>query len=133
MADTPEATIRAAAEAYVAGDAEGLFQQLDDAVHVLGSEQFENWLGVEETRQGMAVELQRLKPDGPGSVGGGLVDLALHPNAPDIHQTEDVAWFSATSDLTLDGRYYRETSWTAVLRHDGKDWKIVHSHFSIHR
>jgi hypothetical protein len=133
MAETPAATIRAAAEAYVAGDGDRLFQQLDDAVHVLGSEQFENWLGMDETRQGMAAELRRLKPEGPGSVGGGLVDLALQPNAPDIHQTDDVAWWSATSDLTLDGRYYRETSWTTVLRRDHKDWKIVHSHFSIHR
>lgn len=133
MAETPEATIRAAAEAYVAGDEDRLFQELDDAVHVLGSEQFENWLGMRETRQGMAAELRRLKPEGTGSVGGGLVDLALQPNAPDINQTDDVAWWSATSDLTLDGRYYRETSWTTVLRRDGKDWKIVHSHFSIHR
>lgn len=133
MDETPDATIRAAAEAYVAGDEEGLFQHLHDGVRVLGSEQMENWQGMEEARYQMTGELMRLRPDGPGSVSGGLVELALNPEVRDIQQTDDVAWWSATADLMLDGRYYREASWTTVLMRDDSGWKIVHSHFSIHR
>ena len=133
MAETPEATIRAAAEAYVAGDEEGLFQHLHDGVRVLGSEQLENWHGMEEARYQMTGELMRLRPEGPGSVSGGLVDLALNPEAGEIQQTDDVAWWSVTGDLMLDRRYYQEASWTTVLMRDGDGWKIVHSHFSIHR
>lgn len=133
MAETPEATIRAAAHAYVGGDEEGLFYQLDDGVHVLGSEQLENWKGQEEARHGMIAELRRLKSDGPGSVGGELVERALNPEAREVQQTEDVAWWSITADITLDGRYYKEASWSTVLRRHDKDWKIIHSHFSIHR
>lgn len=133
MTETPDATIRAAADAYVVGDEEGLFQYLHDGVRVLGSEQMENWLGTEEARYGMTGELTRLRPDGPGSVSGGLVELALNAEVRDIQQTDDVAWWSATGDLMLDRRYYREASWTTVLMRDDKGWKIVHSHFSIHR
>ncbi len=133
MAETPDATIKAAAQAYVAGDEEGLFRQLDDGVHVLGSEQLENWKGQEEARHGMTTELRRVKSDGPGSVGGELVERALNPEAREVQQSEDVAWWSTTADITLDGSYYKEASWTTVLRRHDKDWKIVHSHFSIHR
>jgi hypothetical protein len=133
MAETPDATISAAAEAYLAGDEDGLFQQLHDAAHVLGSEQLENWRGTDQARHGMSNELRRLQPDGPGSVSGELVERALHPEVEESQQTEDMAWWSVSADVTLDGRYYREASWTTVLVRDAMDWKIVHSHFSIHR
>lgn len=133
MAETPDATIRAAARAYVEGDEDGLFQQLHDAAHVLGSEQLENWRGTEQARYGLSTELRRLQPGGPGSVSGELVERALNPELDEVQQTEDMAWWSVTADVTLDGRYYREASWTTVLMSDAKDWKIVHSHFSIHR
>jgi hypothetical protein len=133
MAETPDATIRAAAEAYVAGDEDGLFEQMHDGVHVLGSEQLENWSGNEQARHGMRGELQRLLPDGPGSVSGELVERALNPEVEDFQQSDEMAWWSVTADVTLDGRYYREASWTTVLARHAKDWQIVHSHFSIHR
>lgn len=133
MHETPDATIRAAAEAYMAGDEEELFRQLADDVRVLGSEQLENWMGTREARHGMTAELARMRPDGPGSVGGSLVERALNPEVREVQQSHDMAWWSVTADITLDGRYYQEASWTTVLRRHDKDWKIVHSHFSIHR
>lgn len=55
---------------------------------------------------------------------------------------DTAAWWSATGDLEVDHAYHREASWTVVLRRESfseedfeqsGDWKIVHSHFSIHR
>jgi hypothetical protein len=141
MADTPEDTIRAAAEAYIRGDEDGLYRQLDDAVRMLGSEQRDNWGGRDRSLRRLKPELERRRALAGGvsgelidSISGSLIDCV---NAPEsVEQTLDLAWWSATGDLNVDGAYHRETSWTVVLRRDesgGGDWKIVHSHFSIHR
>ena len=142
MAETPEDTIRAAAEAYIRGDEDGLHQQLDDTVRMLGSEQRDNWEGRDRALRRLDPELGRRRALAGGvsgklidSVSGSLIDCV---NAPEpVEQTGDLAWWSATGDLNVDGTYHRETSWTVVLRRDGEygggDWKIVHSHFSIHR
>ena len=139
MAETPEETIRIAAQAYVAGDEEGFMAQLDEQVRMLGSEQRDNWNGRETALRRMASELERRRTIAR-SVSGSLLEQL---EAPEIHQTGDMAWWSGTGDLDVDGSYHRETSWTVVLRYQnyseddyeqkGGDWKIVHSHFSIHR
>jgi hypothetical protein len=139
MADTPEETISAAAQAYIAGDEEGLMAQLDEHVRVLGSEQRDNWNGRETALGRLGSELERRRTIAR-SVGGSLLEQL---EAPEIQQNGDMAWWSGTGDLDVDGAYHRETSWTVVLRHEsysedaheqkGGDWKIVHSHFSIHR
>jgi ketosteroid isomerase-like protein len=130
MAETPEETIKTAAEAYIAGDDEGLYRQLDDTVHILGSEQRENWDGQDQALRHLSKELEHRRAV-PESVSGSLVDYALAPDL--VHQRGDMAWWSGTGDLNLDGAYHRETSWTVVLSESEGDWKIVHSHFSIHR
>lgn len=139
MADTPEETISAAAQAYIAGDEEALMAQLDEGVRMLGSEQRDSWTGRETALRRLGSELERRRTIRK-SVGGSLLEQL---EAPEIHQNGDMAWWSGTGDLTVDGSYHRETSWTVVLRHQnyseddheqkGGDWKIVHSHFSIHR
>ncbi len=139
MADTPEETISAAAQAYIAGDEEALMAQLDEGVRMLGSEQRDNWTGRETTLRRLGSELERRRTIRE-SVGGSLLEQL---ETPEIHQNGNMAWWSGTGDLTVDGSYHRETSWTVVLRHQnyseddyeqkGGDWKIVHSHFSIHR
>lgn len=142
MAETPEETIRAAAEAYIRGDETALHQQLDDTVRMLGSEQRDNWEGRDRALRRLDPELGRRRALAGGvsgklidSISGSLIDCvnSLEP----VEQTGDLAWWSATGDLNVDGAYHRETSWTVVLRRDGEsyggDWKIVHSHFSIHR
>ncbi len=139
MANTPEETIRVAAQAYIAGDEEALMAQLDEGVQMLGSEQRDNWQGREKALRQLGSELERRRTI-KRSVDGSLLEQL---DAPEIHQTGDMAWWSASGDLNVDGSYHRETSWTVVLRHQnyseddheqqGGDWKIVHSHFSIHR
>ena len=139
MADTPEETIRAAAQAYIVGDDEGLMSQLHEAARVLGSEQRDNWNSRELAGHGLARELERRRTFAK-SVGGSLLDQIESCGVQMIGDT--AAWWSATGDLEVDHTYHRETSWTVVLRYDdyseddheqGGDWKIVHSHFSIHR
>jgi hypothetical protein len=139
MADTPEETITAAAQAYIAGDEEALMAQLDEQVRVLGSEQRDTWNGRDMALGRLGSELERRRTIAK-SVGGSLLEQL---EAPEIHQNGDMAWWSGTGDLDVDGAYHRETSWTVVLRYEsysedaheqkGGDWKIVHSHFSIHR
>lgn len=139
MAETPEETIRAAAQAYISGDEEALIGQLDDGVRVLGSEQRDKWNGREKAVQRLAPELERRRTLAK-SVGGSLLE---HLESPEVHQNGDMAWWSATGDLDVDGSYHRETSWTVILQYEsysedaheqtGGDWRIVHSHFSIHR
>lgn len=139
MAGTPEETIRAAAQAYVAGDEDALDAQLDDAVLVLGSEQRDRWDGRERAVGRLQPELERRRTLAK-SVGGSLLEQL---ETVEANRIGDVAWWSATGDLSVDGSYHRETSWTVVLRYEnfsedaheqkGGDWKIVHSHFSIHR
>jgi ketosteroid isomerase-like protein len=139
MADTPEETINAAAQAYIAGDDEALMAQLGENVRVLGSEQRDNWDGREKALRRLGSELDRRRTIAR-SVGGSLLEQL---ESPEIHQHGETAWWSATGDLNIDGSYHRETSWTVVLRYEkcsedaheqkGGDWRIVHSHFSIHR
>jgi hypothetical protein len=132
---TPEETIREAAEAYVSGDDEGLYRLLDDNVHMLGSEQHDNWDSRERSLARLGPELERRRTVAR-SVSGSLVDRATTPD--EVHQSGDLAWWSGTGDLSVDGSYHRETSWTVVLsrkpdEESGGEWRIVHSHFSIHR
>ncbi len=139
MAETPEETISAAAQAYIAGDDEALMAQLDEGVRVLGSEQRDNWNGREKALRRLGSELER-RQTMARSVGGSLLEQL---ESAEIHQHGEMAWWSGTGDLNIDGAYHRETSWTVVLRYEnysedaheqkGGDWKIVHSHFSIHR
>ncbi|HJQ76322.1 MAG TPA: nuclear transport factor 2 family protein [Acidimicrobiia bacterium] len=140
MAATPEETIRAAAQAYVAGDDEGLMSQLAERARVLGSEQRDNWHGREAAARRLAPELERRRTIDK-SVGGSLIEQIGTCEVERIG--DEAAWWTASGDLEVDGAYHRETSWTVVLSfegysedsHDqaGGDWKIVHSHFSIHR
>ena len=134
MAVTPEETIKAAAVAYIAGDEDGLHQLLDDSVRVLGSEQRDNWDGRDRALRRMGSELVRRRTIAK-SVSGSLVEAV--DALESVDQQEGLAWWSGTGDLDVDGVYHRETSWTVVLRRCGEeddtDWKIVHSHFSIHR
>jgi len=139
MAETPEETIRAAAQAYVAGDEEAFNAQLDDSVVVLGSEQRDHWIGRERALGRLERELERRRSVAK-SIGGSLLEQL---EVVEANRIGDAAWWSATGDLSVDGSYHRETSWTVVLRYEnfseddheqkGGDWKIVHSHFSIHR
>jgi hypothetical protein len=134
MADTPAETIRAAAMAYISGDEDGLNELMDDGVRVLGSEQRDNWDGREKALRRLSPELGRRKTIA-NSVSGSLIDAVTSLESCD--QQEGLAWWSGTGDLDVDGAYFRETSWTVVLRRcdeeSDSDWKIVHSHFSIHR
>lgn len=131
-ASTAEETVKEAAEAYISGDEEKLYRLLADGVHVLGSEQQDNWRGRDEALSRLGSELERRRA-APGVVSGSLVDRAVTPD--EVQESEDLAWWSGTGDLNVDGRYHREATWTVVLSREGSDgdWKIAHSHFSIHR
>ena len=140
MAETPEETIRTAAQAYIAGDDEALMSQLQENARVLGSEQRDNWHGREEAARRLAPELERRRTIAQ-SVRGSLIEQIDGCEVDRIG--DEAAWWTATGDLEVDGSYHRETTWTVVLAYQsysedeheqkGGDWKIVHSHFSIHR
>lgn len=134
MAVTPEETIKAAALAYIAGDEDGLHQLLDDGVRVLGSEQRDNWDGRDHVLHRMGRELERRRTLA-NSVSGSLIEAV--DALESVDQQAGLAWWSGTGDLEVDGAYHREASWTVVLRRwgeeDDSEWRIVHSHFSIHR
>jgi SnoaL-like domain len=133
MTGTPEEVIRAAVEAYVAGDNNGIEQQLGLHVRIIGSEQRDNFDGRDHALHRLGAELERRRR--LNSVGGTLVDAAMA--AEGVYQSGDMAWWSGSGNLNVDGTYHNETSWTVVLNREGEgmkgEWKIVHSHFSIHR
>ncbi|HWL48308.1 MAG TPA: nuclear transport factor 2 family protein [Acidimicrobiia bacterium] len=128
-----EETIRAAAEAYIAGDADSFSEQLHEDARVLGSEQLDYWSSREGAMEGLGNELVR-RQAAVGTVTGSLIDQALACEG--VNEMGDVALWSTTGDLEIDGYYHRTASWTVVLHRTVEsevEWKIVHSHFSIHR
>jgi hypothetical protein len=133
MAGTPEDTIRAAAQAYMEGDNNALEAAMSDQVRVIGSEQRDRFDGRDYALQRLGQELERRRSF--NSVGGTLVDAALA--ADDVHESGDLAWWSGSGNLNVDGTYHNETTWTVILSRDegdkAADWQIIHSHFSIHR
>jgi ketosteroid isomerase-like protein len=134
MTGSPEDTIRAAAEAYLSGDGESFAAYLHDEARVLGSEQRDVWGTREEAMNALGRELERRQSFKNG-VSGSLIEHIRE--CVGIREMGDTALFSTTGDLDIDGYYHRKASWTVVLRRSeektGGDWKIVHSHFSIHR
>lgn len=132
MADTPEATIRMAADAYMAGNADGLAEQLHENVRIHGSEWEDHWNGQQAALHGLSSELARHSAhhSAGGSFGGSLVDFDLQPI--EVNAVEDMAWSSRKGRLDVDDKIY-EASWTCVLQRGDDGWRIVHSHFSIHR
>jgi len=130
--------IIAAAKAYVDGDSDGVRGYLHDDVRLLGSEQGEDWSGVDAVMTGLGLELKRLAAGHQGLRGGGKADGVLVRKAKSVPNEEvqvigDIAWWSFTGQMDLDERYHHKTSWTVVLNRVGEDWKIRHSHFSIQR
>lgn len=139
MSEAPESssaadTIRAAAEAYISGDVDVFVEHLHENARVLGSEQRDHWSDREKVLSGLEPELsrRRLMPD---SVSGSLVDQIR--DCTGVKEMGDAALWSSTGDLSIDGYYHKKASWTVVLNRQAKgsegEWKIVHSHFSIHR
>lgn len=129
-----EETIRAAAEAYLAGDAESFGEFLHEGARVLGSEQRDVWSTRNDVMNSLRPELER-RQSMRDSVSGSLVEHIRE--CVGVREMGDTALFSTTGDLDIDGYYHRKASWTVVLERNGEktgdDWKIVHSHFSIHR
>ena len=134
MLESAEETIRAAAEAYLSGDSESFSGFLDDDARVLGSEQRDVWSRREDVMDALGSELER-RQSIKDSVSGSLVEHIRE--CVGVREMGDVALFSTTGDLEIDGYYHRKASWTVVLHRGHEttsdDWKIVHSHFSIHR
>lgn len=128
MAGTPEETIQMAADAYMAGDTEALREQLHEHVRIHGSEWDDYWNDRDTALLGMTSELARHLEI--GNFEGSLVDFELHPIT--VNAVEEMAWSSRKGRLVVDGRIY-EASWTCVLRLVDDEWRIIHSHFSIHR
>lgn len=130
MARTPEATIRAVTEAYLGGDVAVFTDQLDEEFHGHGSEQGEYWTSRDEALQRtLANEVRQVSPKNPPS--GELVELAKRAQC--VNEIGEVAWFSCSGGLVLDGEDHQQASWSTVLRRRDGDWRIVLSHFSIHR
>ncbi len=71
-----EQTIRAAAEAYIAGDEESFSEQLHEDARVLGSEQLDYWSNREEAMEGLGAELVRRQAT-IGTVAGSLIDQVV--------------------------------------------------------
>lgn len=131
MSETPAGTIKAAAEAYLAGDRDALEALLHEDVHVLGSEEGEDWGSRTTVRANLGPELKRIREG--QAVEGGLVDLTHELDPAEVEERGDIAWWSVTGNMVLGDTYHSQTSWTVVLRREGDGWQIVHSHFSIHR
>lgn len=134
MASTPQDTIRQAADAYLAGDQDGLYQQLHMNARVIGSEQRDVWSDREEAIRELVPELNRRR-NTSGTVRGGLIDQIQECEG--LREAGNVAVWSTTGDIELDGYYHRKASWTVVVSRDDEEsegeWRVVHSHFSIHR
>ncbi|MFQ5966698.1 MAG: nuclear transport factor 2 family protein [Acidimicrobiia bacterium] len=128
MADTPEETIKAAAAAYIAGQGDRLSAELSGDVRVLGSHRPDVWEGADAALEGLAPEL-RVHEAGEG-ISGSLVNFDEYP-VEVVPVGDTIAYSSRTGDLDIGGEHHDVASWTTVLRLE-KDWKIVHSHFSIH-
>lgn len=130
------AAIKAAAQAYLDGNKTGLRNRLHAKVHVLGSEQGEDWPDQGAAMLGMDGELNRIWAANVAKqpiVTGALADLAVSLTANQVQVDNKIAWWSCTGGLQLGVSGHSQASWTVVLNLVGKDWEIVHSHFSIHR
>lgn len=131
MADTPEETIRMAADAYMAGNADGVAEQLAENVRIHGSEREDYWNGREAALYSLSNELARhsARPNPGDRFPGSLVDFETQPI--EVEAVEEMAWSSRKGSLEVDNETY-EASWTCVLRRGDDGWRIVHSHFSTH-
>lgn len=145
MAATAADTIRSAAQAYQQGDEAALAEELHPNVRVVGSEWYDDWTGPEAAVRGMRGELTRhaaAREAGRTSlyVDGPLIDFDANPiggadeSETDgaLHEVGDVAWWGRKDRLLLEGKMF-DASWSVVLRNDDGNWRIVQSHFSIHR
>lgn len=134
MSGSPKDTIRAAAQAYLSGDVRTFSEQLHENVQVIGSEQLDQWSNRAELISGLEPELQRRQVM-PGAVGGTLIDQIQECEG--VNEMGPAAFWSTSGTLEIDGYRHHRATWTVVLqRDDGSaegDWKIAHSHFSIHR
>lgn len=123
-----------AAYHYEAGS-EDLYDLLHERAHVLGSEAGEDWRGKAVAAANLGTELRRIR-DKRQRVAGALLEFAKNPDPAEIGLSNegDVAWWTTTGNLVLDDEFHSQTSWTVVLSKDkAGEWKIAHSHFSIHR
>jgi hypothetical protein len=136
----PESTIKRAITAYRTGNEADLTSLLHEDARLVGSEHFDNWRGPENARRGLSSELARHKDRFDSRVAGGESRPEAHISGSlldlddlEVTQAGEVAWAVLRGSLEIDGRHYPDTTWSVVLRGDGDDWKIAHSHFSIHR
>lgn len=134
MGDTAQDTIRQAAEAYLGGDADALYEQLHENARVIGSEQRDLWSHREEAVRELGPELGRRRATS-GSVRGALIDQISECEG--VREVGDFAFWSATGSIELDGYRHPLASWTVVVSREPEtsegQWRIMHSHFSIHR
>ena len=134
MGETARDTIRQASEAYLGGDSDALYQQLHENVRVIGSEQRDVWSDRHQAVGELGPELERRRATS-GSVRGSLIDQIS--GCEGVEESGDVAFWSTTGSIELDGYQHPRASWSVVVARDKEksegDWKIVHSHFSIHR
>ena len=128
MAETPQETIQKAAEAYIAGRAGDLSAQLAEGARVRGSHRTDRWDDARSAVEGLGDELRRR--DGQ-NVAGPLVNFEEQP--VDIRGEGDVVWSSRTGSISIDGVEIEGATWTTIVeKQKDDDWRIVHSHFSIH-
>ncbi len=123
MAESAAAAIADAIEGYKAGDADRVLDQFHDEALIIGTRDDERWNSREEFAEPLRYELEHVE------VGGPLTETG----AEDAFTTtigENIAVYLRDGYLVFNGKRVHGR-WTAVLRADDGDWKIVHSHFSL--
>lgn len=135
---TAAGAIQGAATDYQHGDENFVNSHLRDNVQVVGSEKGEHWKSREAARPILAAEMQQIKAE-TRSVGGPLVEAAKAVTAGDVTERGNIAWWAETGEIDLKApgdavpERHEQATWTVALEQIAGDWKIVHSHFSIHR
>jgi SnoaL-like domain len=132
MAATPQETIEAAIERYLADDADGVLEQFHDNARIRGSKKGEKWNNKHGARGQLDTDLAEL------AISGDFVDPA-NTVASDLMPLGGgaVYLFDRTGEIEVTRKTGKknkekgEARWTAILEPDGPGWIITHSHFSF--
>ena len=123
MGDTAAATIEEAIEGYKAHDPDRVLSQFHEEAVVVGTREDEHWTSREEMSEALARELEMVEVEGPLTETGAEESFIRQAS-------ENVAIYTRDGYVTFNGKRVRGR-WSAVLRSDEDDWKIVNSHFSL--
>ena len=123
MGDSAAATIEEAIDGYRAQDPDRVLSRFHEEAVVVGTRKDGPWDEPGKMSEALARELEMVEVEGPLTETGAEESFIRQAS-------ENVAIYTRDGYVTFNGKRVRGR-WSAVLRSEEGDWKIVHSHFSL--